>query len=492
MKDAAEARTVAWVKDPRNGYNITPRPKAEAQSVNDAREAQGFERDVKWQDLVPGDHELWQGRKGRAFQKVFTIPEEKALEILQAIDYGDVVFPDEVKSRLAVGMKYQEVAIPKAVVKTLDNLSGETTHGAAKTPAEIQNAWKQWHLLSPGRAIKYNVRNLSGDAEATFVGNPRSFLRVPGAVRELYNYYRNGTMTPEFRDWFERGGLQSTLQAQEMGNLKGLDQLKGFFDRTQRTAVGAATDLVMAPFKAYWRAVRIPTDMRESILRYANYREYLQQMTERGGQPRNFGASIPEEVTGLEDSPHKRRVGGLQRLAWVAGAATTRGGGGPVGRWSGVESIEHPLLRRHPAAGPGAARTGAAAPPTDGHTPSGSGGAAGSLEAPPEGCQADCRGRLPGRTARPPSPGSGARLEGVHVRTLIERRAAGRVVEGRRARGTQPAFARHMSSCATARTRRSLSRGSGRDKRRLGSAGPSAARGDAGSGRRPPAGRSSR
>ena len=30
-------------------------------------------------------------------------------------------------------------------------------------------------------------------------------------------------MTPELREWFERGGMESTLQAQELGDLKTLD-----------------------------------------------------------------------------------------------------------------------------------------------------------------------------------------------------------------------------------------------------------------------------
>ncbi|KKK83406.1 hypothetical protein LCGC14_2793730 [marine sediment metagenome] len=47
--------------------------------------------------------------------------------------------------------------------------------------------------------------------------------------------------------------------------------------------------------------MRLNTDWREAILRYAGFIEYRNQMLENDGIPRNFGASIPEEVLALDD-----------------------------------------------------------------------------------------------------------------------------------------------------------------------------------------------
>ena len=56
-----------------------------------------------------------------------------------------------------------------------------STPGAPKsTIAEgskaLLTAWKVWQLISPRRMFKYNLRNLTGDSDAAFVGNPRASL----------------------------------------------------------------------------------------------------------------------------------------------------------------------------------------------------------------------------------------------------------------------------------------------------------------------------
>jgi hypothetical protein len=69
-------------------------------------------------------------------------------------------------------------------------------------------------------------------------------------------------------------------------------------------------------FEKYWNTIRVPTDLREAILRYANYRDYLAQLernarggepgpdgkpTPRTSKPDNYGASIPQEIDALRD-----------------------------------------------------------------------------------------------------------------------------------------------------------------------------------------------
>jgi len=104
-------------------------------------------------------------------------------------------------------------------------------------------------------------------------------------------------MTPELKEWFDRGGVGSTLQAQEIGDLNRL----GMFLKL-REQKGTAVEIPAKVWAGYWKGVRTITDMRESILRYANNLEYLRQMRKnKDGMPDNMGASIPEEIRGLSD-----------------------------------------------------------------------------------------------------------------------------------------------------------------------------------------------
>ena len=104
-------------------------------------------------------------------------------------------------------------------------------------------------------------------------------------------------MTPDMQAWFERGGMQSTLQVQEMGDINQLKMFKQLHD-----AKGTAKEIPLKVWQGYWKAARLSTDFRESILRYAAFLDYLEQMrADPKGRPKNYGASIPEEVDALDD-----------------------------------------------------------------------------------------------------------------------------------------------------------------------------------------------
>jgi len=58
--------------------------------------------------------------------------------------------------------------------------------------------------------------------------------------------------------------------------------------------------------KQYFNKMRIVTDSREAVLRYANYLEYKAQIkASPNGLPKNFGASIPDEIIALRDDPNR-------------------------------------------------------------------------------------------------------------------------------------------------------------------------------------------
>ncbi|MBU1621742.1 MAG: hypothetical protein KJ604_19990, partial [Gammaproteobacteria bacterium] len=253
-----------------------------------------------WQDLVPEGYVVWQPREGNMFYYAYSVPEIVAAQLGEGGMEKIGLTPDQIRKVMAVGGRRREFVVKEEVAATLDAMTKERPDSPAYRASRfVQRIWKQWILLGPRRLFKYNVRNLSGDGDALVVGNPSAFKWVPQASRELFAaMVRNAPLKGNMLDWFERGGTGATLQVQELGEVNDLEP----FRRLQRKMYGnRMRNLPVRLAKQYWRAARISTDLRESILRYAAYLDYLEQMKANGGRPKNFGASIREEVMALDD-----------------------------------------------------------------------------------------------------------------------------------------------------------------------------------------------
>ena len=252
-----------------------------------------------WEDMIPEGYTAWQPREGNVFFMAETIPGHLAEKLFtdQVEQLG--ISKGDLNRALTIGGRRKEFVVKEEVAATLDNLVAENKDNLlSKVFSEPLRAWKVWQLLSPKRWFKYNFRNLSGDAEAVFIGNPAAFKQLPRAVRELYEVFAGDkAMTPDMKDWFERGGMQTLLQVQELGEI---NNLKMFLKLQEKK--DSAAKLPLKAWQGYWKAVRLSTDYREALLRYASYLEYLEQIKENGGQPKNFGASIRQEVMALKDT----------------------------------------------------------------------------------------------------------------------------------------------------------------------------------------------
>jgi hypothetical protein len=66
-----------------------------------------------------------------------------------------------------------------------------------------------------------------------------------------------------------------------------------------KTAGKAAVYGVDRAIKGYWKAARLTTDMREAVLRYANFLSFVEQIS--AGKLKNYGGSIPEEIKAIQD-----------------------------------------------------------------------------------------------------------------------------------------------------------------------------------------------
>jgi len=255
------------------------------------------ERLVLWSDLIPDTHKEWAPSDGNTFFMVNSIPEQLAKEIMESISGEVGVSRDDLRKVLALGPKKEPLVLPREVAVTLEDLRTDAQRNAAyQMTRKALGLWKSYQLVSPLRLVKYNLRNLSGDAEVTLAGNPRAFRKAGQAARELWDWYRNRKATPELEAWMDRGGFQSSLVVAELGDLQNDSQFKqlmeidGKLDGQRRS---------YNPWTLWEQNVGRPvSDFREGILRYANFLEYLDQAN--AGKLRNYGASRPSDVDALK------------------------------------------------------------------------------------------------------------------------------------------------------------------------------------------------
>jgi len=274
-------------------YNIIKQLRKEAKKLR--KEGQV----ITWEDLVPEEYTTWQAQEGNVFYLVDSIPAKLATQLAENAFENLGINMEDFKKVLAMGGKRKQFVIRKELAETLDNLIiKKTQNPLIKVHQKAIRSWKLWQLISPRRWAKYNIRNLTGDADAAFVGSARIFAQSPRAVKDLYEYYVNDKpMTGDLKDWFERGGTQGTLQVQEMGDINRL----GMFIKlnSQKTQF---SKIPLTVWQKYWKTARLSTDFREAILRYAAYLEAERvQKTLPNEMPWDFWASNPKEIKGLSN-----------------------------------------------------------------------------------------------------------------------------------------------------------------------------------------------
>jgi len=304
LYDMEVAKTIKAVDE---NYNIKDRLKKEA-----LEQSQGYEKakpgtqleyqSITWEDIIPEGYVEWQPREGNVFYMADAIPAVLAKRLTEGAIERLGISKDDINKALVLGGKRRSFVIREEIAETLDGLTKEKSASAiGDFDKKVLRYWKVWQLISPRRFFKYNLRNLTGDSDAVFCGNPAVFKRIPQACRELISAYNpKEKLSGNVKDWFERGGTITTMQAQEMGEL---NRLSAFIDKYEKKGI---TDIPTKIWHKYWKTARLTTDFRESILRYAAYLDYLEKIEKGVGKKlKNYGASIPKEIDGLKDPKDK-------------------------------------------------------------------------------------------------------------------------------------------------------------------------------------------
>jgi hypothetical protein len=254
-----------------------------------------------WEDRIPEGYQVWQPEPGNVFFMAETIPHRLARQLTEALVPSLNISAEQLRAVMAMGSPKEQYVIPDEVYHTLKAMAQPIPPIWQRTIRQVQGHWKQVMLLAPRRFLRYNLRNLTGDADAVFAGNPSAMKTLPKAMHDLWPVFfgKEAPLTGEVKEWFDRGGFQTTLQVQEMGDL---NELKLFRDSLEREQKGGLLSIPARAFNGYWKNARLATDYREAMLRYANYLNYLEQMRGNANQrPNNFGASIRENVMALPD-----------------------------------------------------------------------------------------------------------------------------------------------------------------------------------------------
>ena len=297
--------------------------------------------------LLPEDEDwaIYHFRPGRVMFTAKSIPEHIAEQAFAKAGEEVGITGDDISDVMALAGEQTPMILPGPVARQLEATERETISGAAKVMDNIVRYpikwWKQWKLLGPKHVLAYNIRNFT-EADKVTIMLPGTWRHVARAAKELSALYESfrgkaskaavgaliggatgipgagvagaaagigatklglleagGKVTPELREYMERGGLSALVLINELGEVNELRDFAKFLDKSAVQHVAGIPKKVIG---TYWDRARAFTNWREAVLRYASYLEAKRQVESNAdGMPSTFGFSNPAEVRGIKD-----------------------------------------------------------------------------------------------------------------------------------------------------------------------------------------------
>ena len=257
-----------------NQENIIKRLRAEAK---DAIIAQGIEKPTSTQvddyvskhipngyvETTTGDMHVFMAH---------AVNERIAKQLLNAAAESIGITKDDLH-KIFVMASRTDLVIPEAIHKTLMDMEARevqvTWNKVSNVVAMPLRYWKRWSLIFPKRFMMYNFRNATGDADAMYTWQPGTLTKLKPAVQQLWDAYVKHEVSPAIQYYIDQGGLATTLQEQEMNNLRKIKDFKNFYDQKG--------NLNPHLLRKYWQAAQAVTNFREQIGRVAAYLYYKEQ-----------------------------------------------------------------------------------------------------------------------------------------------------------------------------------------------------------------------
>ena len=263
------------------------------------------EPNVKWRDLIPEGYTTWQPVKGKRFVMVDGLSQKLMDQFVEDQLESIQVTEDQLSKFMAILGNKEEMVLPENVAVTLDdvyNSLNKVDKVLGKILKGFQHLWKRWILtLNPRQIIKYNLRNITGDFDGAIAANGIGVLKknyIGRAAKELYDAMRYHKFSADMMMFMDKGGYQDTLfsaEIAEVQNLKSFRHLNIVDEQSMIKRILDRTPLL----SSYAEYTENLTNYRESILRYALFLAYKDQLTQSKGKVKNYGASNKSRIDGL-------------------------------------------------------------------------------------------------------------------------------------------------------------------------------------------------
>lgn len=262
-----------------------------------------------WNSLIPEGYTAWQPERGSVFYRGQSLPES----IITRFADENPAFKnmmDKFRAVTIMGGKKETVIIPEGLAKTLDNLRTNREDATLDTiNKKLVGGWKIWTLLSPRRALKYNLNNMSGDLDIAFAADPGILKHFKTAWENALERRANRNMTQDERDMLDRAVIDAGISVNEIPDIS---QLPGFqhlkeplrnVKLLETLQSGDLSKLMPANLVArYFDTVSGLTQLREGLLREAAYLR-AKELLEKGKTI--YWASKPDEIDALPDIKDK-------------------------------------------------------------------------------------------------------------------------------------------------------------------------------------------
>ena len=263
-----------------------------------------------WKDLIPEEYVIWQPEKGSMFYRGQTMPEQIVNKFISENPHF-VDIAKKFREVTILGGKKTEVVIPSGLAKTLDGLKTDRESATLDTVNQkMLGAWKIWTLLSPRRAIKYNLNNMSGDLDAAVAADPAIVIKhFNTAWKNALDRRAGRAMTKDEIDMLDRGVIDSGISINEIpdiNKLPGFSRLSESERQTKLITALRSGDLSkLAPpnvIQKYFHWVSGLSQLREGLLREAAYLR-AKELMEQGKKV--YWASKPAEIDALPNIKDK-------------------------------------------------------------------------------------------------------------------------------------------------------------------------------------------
>ena len=262
-----------------------------------------------WKTLIPEGHSAWQPEKGSVFYRGQTMPEQIISKFIEENPaFAEVA--GKFREATILGGKKAEVIIPEGLAKTLDALrSGREETTLDTVNKKLIGGWKVWTLLSPHRALKYNLNNMSGDMDAAIAADPAILKHLGTSWKNALNRKAGRAMSKNEVDMLDRGVIDSGISINEIPDINKLPGFQRLSDVDRKTklytAIKSGNISALTPpniIAKYFDTISGLSQMREWLLREAAYlraKELLEQ------DKKVYWASKPAEIDALPDIKDK-------------------------------------------------------------------------------------------------------------------------------------------------------------------------------------------